>query len=69
MFSLALIIIHSSNDLVVPVQNSIAIVNEIKKNLSDDEKQYIELRILNNRGHVPHEEDVIGFLNIINDVL
>ena len=63
------IIIHSSNDKVVPVQNSIAIVNEIKKNLSDDEKQYIDLRILNNRGHVPHEEDVTGFLNIINDVL
>ena len=53
----------------MPVQNSIAIVNEVKKNLSDDEKQYIELRILNNRGHVPHEEDVTGFLNIINDVL
>ena len=63
------IIIHSSNDKVVPVQISIDIVNEIKKRLSDDEKQYIDLRILNNRGHVPHEEDVTGFLNIINDVI
>jgi len=63
------IIIHSTKDQVVPVQNSIAIVNEIKKNLSDDERQYIDLRILNNRGHVPHEEDANEFINIINDVL
>ena len=63
------IIVHGIDDKIVPLQNSIDIVNSIKKNLNDDDKQYIELRTINLNGHVPHEEDANQLLEILNDII
>jgi pimeloyl-ACP methyl ester carboxylesterase len=63
------IIVHGSDDKVVPIQNSIDIVTSIKQKLNDKDKHYIELRTINRNGHVPHEENANQVIDILNDVI
>ena len=61
--------IHGYQDKIINYQNSVRIVNHLRSVLSNSEQKYLQLVLLNDMGHVPHEENVNTIVSILSNII
>jgi len=64
-----IIFIHGYEDNIINHQNSIRIVNHLRSVLNESEQKYLQLILLNDTGHVPHEENVDTIVSILSTIV
>jgi len=60
--------IHGYQDKIISYQNSVRIVNYLRSVISNSEQMYLQLVLLNDTGHVPHEENVNTIVSILSNI-
>ena len=67
-----IIIIHGNDDKIIPIQNSMKIIESVRARLDDNDKKNIDLQIVIGGGHNLHEETpkivVDSIAKIINNI-
>ena len=61
--------IHGYQDKIISYHNSVRIVNYLRSVISNSEQKYLQLVLLNDMGHVPHEESVNTIVSILSNII
>jgi predicted esterase len=61
--------IHGYEDKIISYHNSVRIVNYLRSVISNSEQKYLQLVLLNDTGHIPHEENVNTIVSILSNII